>query len=132
MAKDHDKETIHPPPHNKGDNRSAVKAQTEEQSDTLRIGFDYERYAHFLEDADLTEDQKQELLGALWRILSEFVMLGFGVHPIQQACGQSEYSNSEIDLASSFLIQSDLKHLIEEFDDVADGSAPDAREGVDA
>ena len=132
MAKNHEKETIHPPPQNMGNSSSAVRAQTEDQSDTMRIGFDYERYAHFLEDADLTENQKQELLNALWRILSEFVMLGFGVHPIQQACGQSKNSNSKPDLASSFLIQSEFKHLIEEFDDVAEGSAPDAREGVDA
>ena len=58
------------------------------QSDTTQIGFDFEKYAHFLEGADLTDDQKRELLAALWNVLSEFVMLGFGVHPIQQACGQ--------------------------------------------
>jgi len=108
------------------------KAKEEANTDTLRIGFDFERYAHFLEDADLNEEQKRELLATLWNIMSEFVMLGFGVHPIQQACGKQDLDGQSDPLASSFLLQSDLKHMIEEFDDVADGAAPEAREGVEA
>ena len=45
---------------------------------------DYERYAHLLDDEDLTEDQKQEFLQTLWSIIVEFVSLGFNVHPLQQ------------------------------------------------
>lgn len=60
------------------------------------IEVDYERYAHFLDDSDLSEDQKREFLQALWTIIVNFVDLGFGVHPLQQAgqnagqeaCGQ--------------------------------------------
>ena len=132
MAKDHDKETIHPPPQKEGKKRLAVGASNEIQSDTKRVEFDYDKYAEFLKDADLSDAEKLELCKAVWNIMSEFVMLGFGVHPIQQACGQSELSDPKPDLAPSFLIQSDLKHLSEKFDDAVDGAAPDAREGVDA
>ena len=54
---------------------------------------DYELYTHFLEDSDLSEDQKQEFVQTLWNIIVEFVSLGWGVHPLQQAkkpCGQLE------------------------------------------
>lgn len=46
---------------------------------------DYEKYAHFLEDADLTDEEKQAFIHAIWSIITDFVSLGFGVHPLQQA-----------------------------------------------
>lgn len=54
------------------------------------IAVDYDRYAHFLKNSDGTEEQKREFLQALWSIMVNFVDLGFGVHPLQQACGQLE------------------------------------------
>lgn len=61
------------------------------------VSIDYEKYAHFLDDTYLTEDQRREYLDTIWKIICEFVSLGFGVHPLQQAqdaCGQIE-QNSE-------------------------------------
>ena len=52
------------------------------------LSFDYEEYTPYLEDADLTEDQKREFLETLWNIMVSFVDLGFGIHPIQQAGGE--------------------------------------------
>ncbi|MFC3229147.1 hypothetical protein ACFOGJ_18015 [Marinibaculum pumilum] len=52
---------------------------------------DYDLYAHYLEDSDLSKEQKQEFLQALWSIIVDFVALGFEVHPVQQAqdaCGK--------------------------------------------
>ena len=132
MAKDHAKETIHPPPHKKGETRAAVSASKNNQGETKRLEFDFEQYAHFLDNSDLEESQKPELLQAVWNIMSEFVMLGFGVHPLQQACGKDVLDGGQSSAPSSFLLQSDLKHLIEEFEHVAEPSAAVAEEGVDA
>ena len=55
------------------------------------ITVDYELYAHFLEHAELSDEQKREFLQTLWNIIVELVSMGFGVHPVQQAqnsCGQ--------------------------------------------
>ncbi|MEL6259293.1 MAG: hypothetical protein AAFQ67_09575 [Pseudomonadota bacterium] len=55
------------------------------------VTVDYERYARFLENADLSEEEKQAFLETLWSVILEFVSLGFGVHPLQQieeGCGQ--------------------------------------------
>lgn len=57
----------------------------ERQPDRLSIEVDYEKYAHFLESADWSEDQKREYAQMIWNIIVDFVSLGFGVHPVQQA-----------------------------------------------
>lgn len=132
MAKDHAKETIHPPPHKEGKTRVAVGADKTIQSDTKRIEFDYDKYADFLADADLSEAQKLELLQAIWNIMSEFVMLGFGIHPIQQACGKVDFEDTTSPKSRSILLGSEHKHLIAEFDDVAAHSDEAAQEGVEA
>lgn len=58
------------------------------------VTFDAARYEHFLEEMDLTDEQKHALLEALWSIIVGFVDLGFGVHPVQQSCGQNAQDDS--------------------------------------
>lgn len=52
------------------------------------LTIDWELYASYLEDSDLTDDQKRDFIEALWGIVVAFVDLGFGTHPVQQACAQ--------------------------------------------
>lgn len=57
---------------------------------TLEV--DYALYEKYLDDTDLTEAQKHEMIDGLWRIICDFVAIGFHVHPVQQAvenCGQA-------------------------------------------
>lgn len=49
------------------------------------LSIDVKLYQHYLDDFDMTEAQKKELLEMLWSIVCEFVLLGFDVHPVQQA-----------------------------------------------
>ena len=42
-------------------------------------------YKHYLDYADMTEDQKRQMIEALWDILTGFVRLGFGIDPSSQA-----------------------------------------------
>ena len=64
------------------------------ESGPLLSDADFERYKHFLDDHDLTEDQKRDFLQAVWTIVSEFVALGFGEHPVQQAQDARRKSDS--------------------------------------
>jgi hypothetical protein len=59
---------------------------------------DLEHYQDYLDDPSLTIDQKAEIIGALWTIITTFVELGFGVHPVQQACGKH---GTELDQAGN-------------------------------
>ena len=60
------------------------------QADAVLIGgprltIDVDYYKRFLDEAEIPEDQKTELVQAIWSIITSFVQLGFGVHPVQQA-----------------------------------------------
>lgn len=58
-------------------------------SPTLSI--DVKLYQHYLDNADLTEEQKQELLQTLWQIVCEFVQMGFNINPVGQVqCGSGK------------------------------------------
>jgi hypothetical protein len=55
------------------------------------LTLDVALYQHYLDDSDLSDAQKQELLETLWTLICEFVFLGFGVSStqlIQDRCGQ--------------------------------------------
>lgn len=61
------------------------------------LTIDYALYEKYLAESDWSESEKREFITTLWSIIVNFVDLGFGVHPLQQAdpaCGQ------EIDLTS--------------------------------
>ncbi|MBG6166777.1 hypothetical protein IWQ54_006476 [Labrenzia sp. EL_195] len=48
------------------------------------LEIDYAFYERFLEDADLTDEQKRDFIETIWSIIVSFVDLGFGLHPLQQ------------------------------------------------
>ncbi|WP_438729229.1 hypothetical protein ACR9YC_02095 [Parasphingorhabdus sp. DH2-15] len=96
------------------------------------ITVDYKRYAHFLDDAnDLTEDQKQEFVQAIWNIITEFIRNGFRVDALHQAgvsCGQVEHTSNYSPDETPDTIQSDHHTLANKFVTAGrshDGSAVD-------
>ena len=52
------------------------------------VAIDTAKYQAYLDDPSLTDDQKEAIVGALYSIMMAFVDLGFGVHPMQEVCGQ--------------------------------------------
>jgi len=65
---------------------SGVRQATADKPKSLTI--DYQLYEQYLADSELSDEQKREFLNTLWQIVVGFVDLGFGVHPLQQACEQ--------------------------------------------
>jgi len=59
------------------------------------VRVDVEKYQAFLDGADLTDAQKEELLQALWAIMVSFVEMGFGVSPVQEVCGKAPKISSQ-------------------------------------
>ncbi|MEM6410183.1 MAG: hypothetical protein AAF683_01450 [Pseudomonadota bacterium] len=49
---------------------------------------DVARFQHALDSADMTDDEKAKYLQLVWSIVLQFVDLGYGIHPVQQNCGQ--------------------------------------------
>lgn len=54
----------------------------------LAIQFDAQEFTHFLDETDLTEEQKLEYIQTIWSIVLQFIDMGFGLHPLQTALGQ--------------------------------------------
>jgi len=75
------------------------------------LTLDVALYQEYLDDAELSAEQKQEFIETLWNIIVAFVDLGFGIHPVQQvmsekdtSCGQTkdESAANLSDLVSSW------------------------------
>lgn len=49
---------------------------------TLTVDVAY--YQRFLDDPDITDEQRREFIEAVWNMIWEFVRLGYGVHPLQK------------------------------------------------
>ncbi len=49
---------------------------------------DIEKYQAWLDDPDLSEADKEQIIQLLWQIIMCFVDLGFEVAPLQDACGK--------------------------------------------
>jgi len=86
--------------------------------------FEEEKYLPELENADLTDEQKSELLQALWSIMKTFVDLGFGVNSIHRFLPElaAESSESEADR-----VESENQTCRAQFEDTADSKG--AEEG---
>ena len=53
------------------------------------VTIDIEKYQHFLDNSGMSPEERRAFLEALWTIITAFVDLGFGVHPLQEVCGQN-------------------------------------------
>lgn len=91
------------------------------------ITLDYDLYAHYLDDADLSEEQKREFLQTLWNLIVEIMSLGFDIHPVQQAqkpCGKLSKNRKEPPFIEADAVQLN-SHILEHiFSDATDGKAP--------
>lgn len=86
-----------------------------------RLEIDIDKYQSYLDGSDLTPAQKEDFLRALWSVVVAFVDLGFGVHPVQQACGQVDNSLDPPAQADSDGLNSSKPNIREHFNDVPDG-----------
>lgn len=50
-----------------------------------KVSVDLATYQSYLDETDLSEEDKRALIEVLWSIIASFVEMGFGVHPVQQA-----------------------------------------------
>ena len=80
---------------------------------------DVQHYQKYLDDSNISDEDKTELLEVLWEIICEIVSLGFGVHPVQQAqgaCGQRKETPPQIMQDDSDKLVSDYNSaLVEAF-----------------
>lgn len=84
------------------------------------ITVDWDRYGQYLEESDLSDAEKRAFLETLWSIVVSFVDLGFGVHPVQQACENSCAQSAEI---RAFITEEHASVVGSSDTDITDGDA---------
>lgn len=84
---------------------------------TLKI--DMARYEDLFEEADLSDDEKQEVIIQLWRIIIPFVDLGFKVSPLELACGKLPENREETGNQDSAVLEYKAETLTEKFNHLA-------------
>lgn len=88
--------------------------ETSDLSDDFRasarsvLTVDVEKYQSWLDSSEMSQAQKEEFLQALWSIVVSFVELGYGVHPLQETCGQDDPDGA--DTPTDAPDQVDLQH----------------------
>ena len=92
----------------------AIEASAASAERVLRV--DVEEFQHHLDGANLTDEEKRQYLEAVWSIIVSFVDLGFGVHPVQQACGQLASAASSAAAPEPDAVDSKDQHLNEQFE----------------
>ena len=79
----------------RGEIEKALAAAVSGETDSRRtMELDIRKYQALLKDIDIPEGHKKQMIEALWSIVVAFVEIGYGVHPVQQACGKvNEHNN---------------------------------------
>ncbi|MFQ5443813.1 MAG: hypothetical protein ACE5EK_04265 [Nitrospinales bacterium] len=54
------------------------------------MSLDLNKYRKYVDDFDLTEEEKTELIQTVFSIMESFVDQAFGLHPVQQIWGKQK------------------------------------------
>ncbi len=110
---------------------SALPIEGQVQRETrCTVRFDLEAYMPLLEDTDIPDDQKMELLRALYAIMASFVDLGFTVDT--NACGQPHKFRDPSAQALRDHVCLSHQNKFEYFNNAAARPCDTAGEGVEA
>jgi hypothetical protein len=83
------------------------------------LQIDTAKYQALLDGAGLSDDQKEEIILELWKIIIPFVDLGFKVSPLDLACGKLAQSTDHTGNQDSAMLKSDKPNLSETFNQFA-------------
>lgn len=76
----------------------SITAENPKEGQFPPLRFDPEAYIQYVKEADLTETEAHQLLEAVWLIMTSFVDLRFGIHPVQQAmCARAGVVRNDAD-----------------------------------
>jgi len=83
------------------------------------VKVDVETYQAWLDDPDLSDQQKEQIVEALWQIILCFVDLGFGISPLEDACGQLTEIEGACGAEPQDMLECGADTLTNEFNTVA-------------
>lgn len=81
----------------------------------LKCRFDYSRYEDFFDDLDVSDSQKEQIIGMIIHIGLVFYDMGFGLEVSGQACGKLDSSEDEATDSSPNMVSSAADTLTKTF-----------------
>lgn len=97
------------------------------------VEFDAAAFTHFLDDTDWSDEEKTQYIALVWQIIGEFVALGWGVHPVQQAqeaCGKLPKTGTETPILRADVVEWRDQDQANTFNAAADHRTTDAAERI--
>lgn len=85
---------------------------------------DWDRYKSLLESEDISDEEAQASLEALWSIIVGFVDLGFGIHPLQLIHNDDGEGSNELESGFASVVASDTSSKTQ-FSSAANRTKPD-------
>lgn len=82
------------PPHPPQEGNETQSLRIVDRTGEPVLALDADAYRQYVEDFDLSEDQENELLQAIWTIIVQFVDLGFGIESVQQVLEDKKHTDS--------------------------------------
>ena len=83
----------------------------------MKMNLDH--YQHFFDASNIDDELKEELFETLSLIIIELVQLGYGIHELQENCGESDKEMSNSSLLSPDMLDLHNLKLSEHFTDKA-------------
>lgn len=71
------------------------------------LQLDVAYYQDLLDEPDLSDADKEQVITALWKIVVAFVEMGFEVHPTQLACGKDAAEAEDGSISQAVALQCD-------------------------
>lgn len=103
------------------DDTDKEPTQSMDESRPPALTIDWALYETYLEDSDLSEEDKRAFIEALWSIMVRFVDMGFRLSPVQEICGEISPLDALTGKAASDMVRS--KDTNNAFEKAADGHA---------
>lgn len=97
-----------------------IESGDETAGQPIALTLDIEKYEHFFEDEDMTEDQKREYLETLWAIVVSFIQMGVDVSPASNNCGKHTVSADDRKNGDADMVELSPQHLNDTFVSAAD------------
>ena len=92
------------------------------------LTIDWQLYEHYLEESDLSDDDKRLFIETLWSIMVSFVDLGFRISPVEEICGEIDPLAALAEKSVRDVIQ--LEDTNKKFNEAADGTIVPSKKGV--
>lgn len=96
------------------------------------MNFNPDKYRSEIAKLQLTREQEDRFLRALWVVMENFADCAIGMHPVQMACGKLGKNARKTALTAPDGVKYDDQIFVDSFEDAVKDRVPDAVESSES